>query len=271
MGIDMLTKQSFIKMAVDFTELSSINRVSEEMALTPDCVGMRIFDAPLVGFASADDPIFEKYKDPQIQSERCLSVDEWLPGAKTVIAVFLPASEVPRETNKADMSWPSPQWIHTRWEGEKFQDALRHYLCDALRARGYRTCMPSHDDPRYSVIDLVSNWSERHVAYACGLGTFNLAANLLTERGCAGRIISIITDWEAEPTTRTYEGIYDYCIQCGECIGHCPVQAIQFGRIKNHKACRAFQKKVGDTDRDRYGCGKCQVAVPCECGIPGRR
>ena len=64
----MLTKQSFIKMAVDFTELSSINRVSEEMALTPDCVGMRIFDAPLVGFASADDPIFEKYKDPQIQS-----------------------------------------------------------------------------------------------------------------------------------------------------------------------------------------------------------
>ncbi|MBR6500101.1 MAG: epoxyqueuosine reductase, partial [Firmicutes bacterium] len=167
----MLTKEQFIKMAEDFTEISSINRVSEEMALTPDCVGMRIFDKPLVGFASADDPIFELFKDPNIQTDRCLSVKEWLPGAKTVIAIFLPASEVSRETNKVDMSWPSPEWIHTRWEGEKFQDSLRHYLCDALRARGYQTCMPSHDDPRYTVIDLVSNWSERHTAYACGLGT----------------------------------------------------------------------------------------------------
>jgi len=264
----MLSKESFIKMAVEFTELSSINRVSEEMALTPETVGMRIFDAPIAGFASASDPIFERYKDPAVQSERCLSVDEWLPGAKTVISLFLPISETPRRTNKADMSWPSPEWIHTRWEGEKFQDSLRHYLCDALRARGYRTCMPSHDDPRYSVIDLVSNWSERHVAYACGLGTFNLAANILTERGCAGRLISIITDWEAEPTPRTYEGVYDNCIMCGECIGHCPVNAIAFGKIKNHKDCRKFQKRVGDTDRDRYGCGKCQVAVPCEFQLP---
>ena len=41
--------------------------------------------------------------------------------------------------------------------------------------------------------DYASNWSERHVAYVCGLGTFG-CQGLITSKGLAGRFGSIITD-----------------------------------------------------------------------------
>jgi len=33
-----------------------------------------------------------------------------------------------------------------------------------------------------------SNWSERHIAYVAGLGTFSLADSFITEKGAANRV-----------------------------------------------------------------------------------
>lgn len=116
-----------------------------------------------------------------------------------------------------------------------------------------------------------SNWSERHAAYVCGLGTFGLSKGLITEKGMAGRFASIIIDTEMIPDKRAYAGIYDYCTMCGACVRRCPAGAISKENGKNHNICNEWLQKMGKKYAPRYGCGLCQTKVPCESRIPGIR
>ena len=61
------------------------------------------------------------------------------------------------------------------------------------------------DEPVYG-----SMWSERHVAYVCGLGTFGLSKGIITRRGMAGRFCSLVTELELDADIRPYQGLYDY-------------------------------------------------------------
>jgi epoxyqueuosine reductase QueG len=84
----------------------------------------------------------------------------------------------------------------------------------------------------------------------------------------AGRIGSIVTSLHLNPDVRKYEGIYEYCSQCGACIKQCPVNAISFENGKNHEMCCEFLDTTKQKYKPRYGCGKCQVSVPCESCVP---
>ena len=122
-----------------------------------------------------------------------------------------------------------------------------------------------------------SCWSERHAAYAAGLGTFGLSDGLITARGKAIRAGSVVAKIKIEPTPRTYNDPHAYCAffadgSCGKCIDRCPVRAISpAGHDKER--CRAHllagREYVSKTyGFEGYGCGLCQVGVPCEKGIP---
>ncbi len=69
-------------------------------------------------------------------------------------------------------------------------EKLTKALADALTKSGYETVAPLLD-PRmdikmpsngYAESLYTSNWSERHVAFAAGLGTFGLHTNIITEK-----------------------------------------------------------------------------------------
>lgn len=125
----------------------------------------------------------------------------------------------------------------------------------------------SMDFPLYN-----SNWSERHTAFVCGLGTFSISTNLITEKGCSGRFLSIVTDWEPEEyDERPYKDYMEYCTRCGACIKCCPGHAMD-ETGKDKKRCHDyFQGILYSYDYiPRYGCGKCQTNMPCDGGIPGR-
>jgi epoxyqueuosine reductase len=49
-----------------------------------------------------------------------------------------------------------------------------------------------------------SSWSERHAAHAAGLGTFGLCDGLITARGKAMRVGSVVARVSIEPTPRPY-------------------------------------------------------------------
>ncbi|MCT4638857.1 MAG: 4Fe-4S binding protein [Bacteroidales bacterium] len=205
----------------------------------------------------------------------------WLPEAKTVISVFLPYTKEIKEANAVDMKFPANEWLHGRFEGQKIIDRLSSNIVRVLQNSGYKAISPSIDkrfkasvgtwlktDKKLNNSYYYSNWSERHVAYAAGLGTFGLSKGLLTEKGITGRFTSIITNYNHEPTKRIYNGIYDYCTMCGRCIKNCPVNAISFEHGKDHTKCSKFIDYTAKKSNPRYGCGKCQVDVPCENGIP---
>ena len=58
-----MNKEEFIKKIEDFCLSCKSNYVSEEDAIYPSQVGLRLYDVPLIGFALADDKLFtEEFK-----------------------------------------------------------------------------------------------------------------------------------------------------------------------------------------------------------------
>ena len=131
------------------------------------------------------------------------------------------------------------------------------------------------DDP---VAGVASTWSERHAAYAAGLGNFSLNDALITERGIAHRLGSVIADLPLPPTPRTAPDYRHNCLyhrdgSCGACIRRCPVGALSTqGHDKT--LCRAYvYGAVPEAVGERYGvsqtgCGLCQTGIPCEAMVP---
>lgn len=265
-----MTRETIIAKAVEFTLTSPSNFISAEAAIHPDFVGMKIFDAPIFAVGAVSDKIYESYKSPDAIGEHFLPPVCWLPSAKTVISYFLPYTEEVRVTNRASVPWPSDGWLHGRFEGQVFVKEFSQYIEKFLLDAGYQTVVPMLDS-RFKTgspaTKFTSNWSERHIAFACGLGTFGLSGGIITQKGMAGRLGSVLTNLELPIDVRPYTETYEYCTMCGLCIPNCPSNAISLEE-KKHEPCSAFLDKVLDRHSPRYGCGKCQVNVPCESEIP---
>lgn len=252
--------------------------------------GHSYWDDPLVGFASGQDSLFQDYKeiigDFHMTPAEALGkvypaeVDEKSP--VFVISWILPASEAVRASNRNQTELPSKFWAHARNFGEICNMALRDHVVDSLRSMGYRAVSPFNSQHfrrlESTPVGIASNWSERHVAHACGLGTFGLSDGLITPRGKAMRCGSVVTDMPLTPTPRPYKTHTEYCLfhangTCGECMRRCPAGAItEAGHDK--EMCRNYAyTKVKSIINSRYGvlaggCGLCQAGVSCEGGIP---
>ncbi|HHU05745.1 MAG TPA: 4Fe-4S binding protein [Clostridiales bacterium] len=268
-----MNNEFIITAAAEYVDVAPENRIGADIALSPEFAGIRIFDRPIFGFASAMDPMFEDLRRPEAVGDCFMPPNEWLDGAKSVISFFLPFTEEIKRSNALDFSEPSALWLHGRIEGHAFLNNLTLFIAEKLRDTGFEAVVPSLDKRfkmfrNYNGLEFTSRWSERHVAYVCGLGTFGLSKGLITEKGIAGRFGSVITTAALEPTGRKYTGIYEYCTMCGSCVHNCPVGAICLETGKDHKKCSDFLDITVEKYRPRYGCGKCQVKVPCQNGIP---
>ena len=200
------------------------NYVDEAMALVPSDVGQRLYDTPLVRVGSADDPEWEEMKRPEAVGHLFRTPKEWLPEAVSVVSYFAPFSDFVVEGNKRDAVDVGNGWLYARVEGQAFLTEVNRFLERWFRERGYRAVAPyasagfryvfeagTNAEIADKSLSFTSNWSERHVAYVCGLGTFSLSKGLITERGVSGRFGSVVTDAPLPVTKRRYTGLYDYC------------------------------------------------------------
>ena len=262
-----MDKNTLVALAEKFTGNAPSNYVAEEDALSPDCIGMKMFEAPIFAIGAPDDKIFERFKNPGIIGSHFMAPLEWLPGAKSVISFFVPYTKRIKNSNAADFLWPSDEWLHGRTEGFDFTKELVLHIMGLLMEAGHKSVAPYYSDDRFKTgakeDKYTSNWSERHIAFACGLGTFGLSAGLITEKGLCGRFCSIVTELDLPKDSRGYTDAYEYCTMCYLCIPHCPSGAIS-ETGKDKELCSAFLGKTTERYKPRYGCGKCQVAVPCE-------
>lgn len=296
-----LDRQSFETNPAAFLE----NAIKEYVANSPAnhlqaFNGGPIFDEPLVGFADGDDSIFQEYKS--IIGEFHLApreaLEKYLRNSKAgeqkrlptvnVVSWVLPVTHETRLSLRRESVVPSLRWNHTRWHGQAFIDELSHYLVSLLERLGYHAVAPELAD-FYRMLaspdDLASNWSQRHIAYAAGLGTFSLSDGFITPRGIALRCGSVVCDVPLPPSHRTYQNHLANCLfyrdgSCRRCIERCPAGAIsEQGHDK--RRCADFllnEQKVILKELGReegytgyyLGCGLCQTKVPCEDRIPPR-
>lgn len=262
----MTTEERIAQRLAEWIAASDLNILNDEL----HC---RVFDEPLIGIASANDPLFETFLQPSIIGSDFLVPEQWLPGARSVISWFLPFTKEIRDTNRKQ-GVPSREWVFSKRDGEALNVAARRFMIDLCRTEGGEAIAPMLD-ARFKIVNNISNWSERHIAYAAGLGTFGLHRGLITEKGTAGRFGSVVTTLPLTPTPRLYQSHTEYCLfyakgTCGQCIRRCPCDAIaKVG--KDVPACAAYLDKVvvplyNSTD----ACAKCYVGVPCEARNPIR-
>jgi len=226
---------------------------------------------PLVGFASAEDILFKELQKA-VSPTHALPV-ELLPGARTVVAYFLPFEESIVHSNVAGQL-ASREWAQAYVETNVLIKKLNLHIKDYLESQGYAVLVmpPTHNfDPD----NLISDWSHRHVAFVAGLGRFGLNNMLITENGCCGRIGSFITSLSITPDSRPKEEacLFHYNASCTQCVTRCVNKALsedEFNRHTCYQMCRVNEEKYRSLGRADV-CGKCLVDVPCSLADPVKK
>jgi len=253
----------------------------------------RAFENPLIGFSSGSDPLYEAYKvhvgpfhwTPLEVFKRAYPTGDIQPDELTVLSWVLPQTQATKADNRKEQRYPADRWARARIFGEAFNVALRKHVVAVLRAEGIDAVAPmlSPDWQREisETYGFASSWSERHAAYASGLGTFGLCDGLITPRGKAMRAGSVVVRTRIVPTPRPYRDHHEYCLfftegLCGKCIKRCPVGALSEAGHDKDKCLAHLRPATSDYVKahygfEGYGCGLCQTGVPCESKIPTRK
>jgi hypothetical protein len=250
----------------------------------------RAFDTALVGFSSGADSLYQEFKD-HVGAFHWTPVEAFalaFPGLKveaddlSVISWVLPQTEATKKDNRKERVYPSESWARNRIFGQEFNVKLSRHVIENLIKEGHEAVdplfLPEWKIEKSERFTFASRWSERHAAYASGLGTFGLCDGLITARGKAMRLGSVIARISISPTFRPYGNHHEYCLfystgACRKCIERCPVNAIS---INGHDKLKCRRHTLVDGTKyvkshygfDGYGCGLCQTGVPCESGIP---
>lgn len=266
-----------------------------------DFGGQTVFNAPLIGIANGDDPLFEEFK--KVVSPGHIQPREFLrrfsPQSAdlthvSVIVWALPFAKEVRQSNRVK-NMPSKLYSLARNNGGALIYNMSLRLSEQMSHTGIAAVSPittsEYDTFRMAEYTFSSNWSERHVAYVAGLGYFGLNEALITPVGINVRIGSIITNMPLEPSALRDRDYRADCFKdgggsCGLCVGRCPVGAISiFGLDKSR--CYAHRKAIRNEYLQNYqqelqllpspisisgerrnsyslGCALCQCGVPCE-------
>jgi epoxyqueuosine reductase QueG len=248
-----------------------------------------MYDDLLAGFQKADHPVFNKIeeiipehlKPSDFLSE--FSIDNHAELSVISLAFLFNIKTV--EENSRSVSYPSVSWYKATDEFAAFTSFFREFIKAYFAARGNHCVFPNTLKGKYRIIWTneikYSTWSERHIAYACGLGSFGLHGSLITRKGCAHRIMSFILDRKFERYDTPDQPWNKNCLsangkKCGECIKKCPVNSI--GRNKRfiaeclrHESIEnkeAAKKIIG---QEIEACGLCMSGVPCSSTNPMER
>jgi hypothetical protein len=237
----------------------------------------------------------------------------------TCISIGLP---IHPDTLAAEVSYPwgnSPDHkVHSLWGAHLgFTHDITNYVVKTLQMFGCLALSPYHTtwgseftmDFQYEGATSrqpISACPEREWAYAAGLGTFGLTDMIISERGMAVIITTVMTSAVIPPSPKPAT---EYCLffrdgSCTECVGRCPGQAISAeldppGRLSAQCEAGAragvryneahlmdrMLKELGDyagmganLSWEGAGmgmpilrfpaCGRCYTDVPCATGIP---
>lgn len=219
-----------------------------------------VWQQPVVKFAHASHPLFARLKE--LVTEEHYLPQDYLPGASIVVSYFLPFSRPVAQSNVEHRA-SSPLWAQSYLNANAMAVGINAFLVDFLRQRGVEACVPT-DAGMISLEAPRSRWSQRHVAYIAGHGTFGLNNMLISDKGSVGRYFSIITrlDVPADPVVQEERCLFKKHGACKLCVGRCFTGALTengFDRFRCLAQCLENDALYPGADV----CGKCVVELPC--------
>ena len=280
-----------------FFDTSELNRLHENYG------GGRIFSNPIIGIAQGNDPIFQKYKEV-VGPEHLTPLELWLAEGQEslpasnlyIVSIVFPYVDKIREESKNTrklrrVTLPAEIYSVGRNYANLFKKEICKQTIEFFNKYGYRAVAEMLSDS-FTIMAkgrFYSTWSERHIAFATGLGTFSLHEGLITSVGCNIRLTSVVTDAPLKITLRKSENPYGNCLYyskgtCRKCEERCPGNVIdEKGHDKNkcyeygQKVARKIIERIGPILKPHIrrvngklrpptfpvGCAFCQFGVPC--------
>jgi ferredoxin len=300
----------------DLFNTSELNRLPAEYG------GHRIFKAPSIGVTAGNDPIIGRFKEV-VASAHLTPAEMWSKSARArrgpradqpfgrpkpdagtwtdlaalsakikVLSVVFPYTrnileDGSRSKRRTPLTGLALNWAHA-FHTDVYEQTAQFFV-----ENGHRILVPQQSRFHSVLLKsssprLVSAWSERHYAFAAGLGTFGLAGHLITEHGCNVRLASFITDAPLSVTPRFTDDPFANCLHyargtCAECATRCPSRALT--RDSHNKLlCELIRQKESARVRREIapflkpitrrflhvpvkehpiGCAICQYDVPC--------
>ncbi len=145
------------------------------------------FGPALFGYAAGDDPVWLDFKEavaprywsPKEAFEKTFPGQAAVAGDLSVVAWALPQTEATLRDQRAAKEFACERWVHSRYLSQpRVVDGLARFLLDHLGREGVAAVSPDHlpdfthwPSDRFTI---TSPWSQRHAAFAAGLGTFGL-------------------------------------------------------------------------------------------------
>lgn len=226
-----------------------------------ECPHHQLYREAIVGFAAADDPLYEGLAQvPDLKGREMLTPRDLLPSAQTVVTFFIPYTQQAwKEANKGEK-------IVQMWSDlYSLTNVLLADIADELQADLKEKGITSVGEPptmNYDPIHLTAKWSHKSSAVIAGIATFGLNRLIITKSGTMGRLNSLILDvkLEADPRPDTEYCLYKKNGSCGICMNRCPSGAIKpdgFDRFR----CNGYLdgKNISDFEQ---GCSMCSTG-PC--------
>jgi len=109
----------------------------------------------------------------------------------SVISWALPQTKDSKADNRRETLYPAERWARARMFGEEVNVKLRKHVVTILKEMRIEAVAPMlsplWERKTSERFVFSSTWSERHAAYASGLGTFGLCDGLITPKGDAVR------------------------------------------------------------------------------------
>lgn len=224
-----------------------------------------IWRTPIVGFADAGSRYIENIEKFVGTSHR--QPTDYLKHATIIISCFVPFSKEISASNAVSKgNYTSKEWSDAYEVTNDMLDRLTLFIADKVHDLGYDAVVPK--DIGMKKEELKSPWSQRHIAYAAGLGTFGINNMLITEKGCCGRYCSVITNLpiEADKILEEENCLYKKNRTCAKCVEHCIQGALTtegFDRFKCFEVCLSNENLYGHAV-----CGKCTTEIPCAFSVP---
>lgn len=280
-------------------ELFAANRLNR---LPERYGGGRIFDAPAIGVSQGDDPIFTKFKEVvgpkhlkpvEMWIQSGLPEDTHLADQLRILSIIFPYVDRIREESKTATEMPAEIYSVGRNFANAFMDDVLEKTVAFIQDKGF-LAVSGMNSP---VVQLIFNknsmsgyavWSERHMAFAAGLGTFSLHEGFISKIGCNIRIASIITKAALDVTPRKSDDPYANCLyyangKCKKCAERCPGDAISeeghdklkcylYGQVvakemtsRLEGLLKPYKRIINEEEQWSYpvGCAFCQFDVPC--------
>jgi len=276
--------------------VNPLNRLLEQYG------GGHIFDTPIFGVAKGDDAIFIRFKTV-VGPQHLTPAEMWLqsglpevPGLAArlrIVSIIFPYVDRIRAASKTARKMPAGIYCVGRNFANAFMDDVLARTVAFFQAKNFQATSGMRS-PAFQIIvnqdplNIYATWSERHMAFAAGLGTFSLHEGFISEIGCNIRLTSVITDAPLAVTMRKSDEPYANCLyytsgKCKKCADRCPADAISadgHDKLKCYLYGQTVQEemtgRLGDQLKPhlRYingqeqwsypvGCAFCQFDVPC--------